>query len=121
MGIINLKDIVALATAGYKPSEIKELISLSNQSEETQKEDETKDQAEKTEQHDSGREQPEEAQKNATGTSEEDSAILSYKKKIEELEAQVAKLQSDNVHKDQSDKKEKSDEEILNDLTASFM
>ena len=30
---IGIKDIVALATAGYKPSEVKELLSLANQSE----------------------------------------------------------------------------------------
>ena len=120
----NIKDIVELAKAGYKPSEVKELLSLANQSEEKpeeKEEGEQKGKPEKTEQHEAGKEQPDEAQKNGTSAPEEDSSILSYKKQIEELEEQVKKLQSDNVHKDQSDKNEKSDEERLNEITASFM
>lgn len=119
----NIKDIVELAKAGYKPSEVKELISLANQSEDKpeEKEGEQKGKPEKTEQHEAGKEQPDEAQKNGTSAPEEDSSILSYKKQIEELEEQVKKLQSSNVHKDQSDKNEKSDEERLNEITASFM
>lgn len=118
---LNLKDIVALATAGYKVSEVKELLALANQSETPAPEGEEKVQPEKTEQHDAGREQPEEAPKNGTETPEEDSAILSYKKEIEELKKQIKELQSENVHKDNSDVKEIDEEEMLNDITASFM
>lgn len=118
---ITIKDIVALATAGYKVSEVKELLSLANQSETKSAEEGEKDQPEKTEQHEAGKEQPEEAPKKGTDTPEEDSAILSYKQKIEELEAQVQKLQSDNVHKDQSGKETKNDEDLLNELTQTYM
>ena len=120
---IGIKDIVALATAGYKPSEVKELLSLANQSEdEPAKEGEKeKDQPEKTEQHEGGKEQPQEAQKKGTDTPEDDSVILSYKRKVEELEKQVKDLQEKNVHKDQSEVKNKDDEELLNDITLSFM
>ena len=118
----NFKDIVILARAGYKVSEVKELIALSNQSEaEPAKDEGGKDQAEKTEQHEGGKEQPQEAQKNATETPEENSVILSYKKRVEELEQQVKDLQEKNVHKDNSEVKTKDDEELLNEITASFM
>lgn len=122
MGKINFKDIVTLASAGYKVSEVKELIALSNQSEaEPAKDEGEKDQAEKTQQHEDGKEQPSEVVKNATETPEENSVILSYKKKVEELEKQVKDLQEKNVHKDNSEVKTKDDEELLNEITASFM
>lgn len=117
---INLKDIVELAKAGYKPSEVKELLSLANQSEAPASE-EKNDQDKKTEQHDSGREQPEEAPKKSTDASSEEGSILSYKEKIEELEEKLRKAQSENVHKDTSDNEDKSDEEKLNEITALFM
>lgn len=120
---LSIKDIVELAKAGYKVSEVKELLSMTS-SEETDpaKEDgEQKEKAEKTEEQEAGKEQPEDAQQNATSTPKEDSSILSYKQKIEELEEKIKALQSDNVHKDQSEVKTKSDEEIANELTASYM
>ena len=119
---LNLKDIVELAKAGYKVSEVKELIALSS-SEETGSADEgdEKWKDEKTEEQEAGKEQPEEAPKKSTSKPEEDSSILSYKQKIEELEEKIKTLQSDNVHKDQSNKQEKTDEELLNELTASYM
>ena len=121
--MVNIKDIVALATAGYKVSEVKELIALANQSdtEPAKEEGEEKVQAEKTQQHEGGKEQPHEAVKNATETPEEDSVILSYKKKVEELEAQVKELQQKNVHTDNSEVKTKDEQELLNEITASFM
>ena len=119
---LNLKDIVELAKAGYKVSEVKELIALAS-SEETKpaEEGEQKEKDEKAQEQEAVKEQPEEAVQKSTSTPEEDSSILSYKKKIEELEAKVKSLQSDNVHKDQSDKQTKSDEELINELTASYM
>lgn len=119
---INFKDIVTLAAAGYKVSEVKELIALANQSEnESAKEGEKEDQSEKMEQHDTGKEQPGEAPKKETDTPEEDSVILSYKQKVEELENKVKDLQEKNVHTDLSDKKEKDDQQLLNEIAASYM
>ena len=120
---LSIKDIVELAKAGYKVSEVKELLSMAS-SEETDpaKEDgEQKEKDEKAQEQEAGKEQPEEAVQKSTSTPQEDSSILSYKKKIEELEEKIKTLQSDNVHKDQSDKQTKSDEELLNELTASYM
>lgn len=119
----NLKDIVELAKAGYKVSEVKELIALasSNETPPAKDEGEEKGKGEKTEEQEEGKEQPSEALKKPTSTPDEDSSILSYKEKIQELEEKLQKLQSDNVHKDQSEVKTKSDEELLNELTASYM
>ena len=116
---MDIKDIITLAKAGYKPSEVKELITLATQSEAPQ-EGET-DQAEKTEQHDGGEEQPQEALKNATDAPDQSSEILSYKQKIEDLENRIRELQNDKVHQDVSDKNEKSDEELMADLVRDFM
>ena len=126
---MNIADIIALAKAGYKFSEVKELMSLENQSEDKtaqgdkkDPEQEKKEQPEKTEQHEAGKEQPDKVQQNGTVTPEDADAILSYKNKIEELTEQIKKLQSDNVHTDLSDKEnEKKDEDLLDDITRSFM
>ena len=120
MGKFNLSDIVALAKQGYSVSDVKELISLAS-SQETAQDDDKKDQDEKTELHEAGKEQPEEAPKKSTDTSSDESAIDEYKKKVEELEAKLSKLQQENVTRDNSEKHEKSDEEVLNDITRSFM
>lgn len=119
----NLKDIVELAKAGYKVSEVKELIALasSNETPPAKDESEEKGKGEKAKEQEEGKEQPSEALQKPTSTPEEDSSILSYKEKIQELEEKLQKLQSDNVHKDQSEVKTKSDEELLNELTASYM
>ena len=123
---LNLTDIVALAKAGYKPSDVKELIELAlAQKEEPakEKEVETKDQAEVQVKGSSGSDQPSDETVKATGTASEDSAILSYKEKIEELEGKLSKLQSDNVHRNNFDtiKNQKSDEELLDEITRSYM
>ena len=119
----NLKDVVELAKAGYKVSEVKELIALasSNETPPAKDEGEEKGKGEKTKEQEEGKEQPSEALQKPTSTPQEDSSILSYKEKIQELEEKLQKLQSDNVHKDQSEVKTKSDEELLNELTASYM
>lgn len=120
---MNLTDIIALAKAGYKPSDVKELMSLTSSKEESPKDDEAKNQDKKTEQHEDGKEQPDEAPKKSTDDSSTDaSAIDGYKRKIEELEEKLQKLQSENVHKDNNEEDNgKSDEDIINDITRAFM
>ena len=116
---LNIMDIVALAKQGYKPSDVKELIELAS-SKEDEPETEENIQTEKTEEHEAGKEQPEEAPKKVTEDSEE-AGVIDYKKKVEELEAKISKLQADNVHKDTSDRVDKSDEDIVNEVTKMFM
>jgi len=123
---LNLTDIVALAKAGYKPSDVKELIELASAQKEEpakEKEVETKDQAEVQVKGSSGSDQPSDETVKATGTASDDSAILSYKEKIEELEGKLSKLQSDNVHRNNIEtiKNQKSDEELLDEITRSYM
>ena len=119
---MNLSDIIALAKEGYKPSDIKELMSLASSNEEKPSIEETTDiQDKKTEQHEDGKERPDEAPQKSTEDSSNVIAIDEYKKKIEELEEKVKVLQSENVHKNYEDKDKKPDEEILNDITRAFM
>lgn len=120
MGKFNLSDIVALAKQGYSVSDVKELISLAS-STETEPKEEEKGQDEKTQQHEAGKEQPEEAVQKSTDDSSKVTAIDEYKKKIEDLESKLSRLQEENVHKDNSQNKEKSDDEIMNDITRAFM
>ncbi|MBO7733505.1 MAG: hypothetical protein J6S67_13155 [Methanobrevibacter sp.] len=79
------------------------------------------EQPKKTEEQDTGREQPEGAPKNERPP-ETDDNVIDYKKKVEELENKIRDLQSANVQKDVSGQNnQKSNEDIVNDLTASFM
>lgn len=116
---LNIMDIVALAKQGYKPSDVKELIEMASSKEDDPAPEENA-QTEKPEEHDAGKEQPEEAPNKVTEDSE-DANVIDYKKKVEELEAKISKLQADNIHKDTSDNNDKSDEDIVNEVTKMFM
>lgn len=124
MGIgLNLADIVALAKQGYKVSDVKELITLAS-SEDTDSAAQEKPQDEKKEEPQESVKEPTQEKETQKSTKEpaEDSVINEYKKKIEELEEKVSKLQKDNVNRDNSSNTPgKSDEEILDDVTRSFM
>lgn len=79
------------------------------------------EQPKKTEEQDTGREQPEGASNNEQPPETVDN-VIDYKKKVEELENKIRDLQSANVQKDVSGQNnQKSNEDIVNDLTASFM
>lgn len=118
--MLNLNDIIALAKQGYKPSDIKELIELSQTEEQTQP---------APEQSQTEPEQPtadnvpetaptEETQKEGNSSAPE----VDYKKKVEELEAKLSALQKQNT-KQNADKSEnkKSDAEMFADTMRSFM
>lgn len=119
---MKLSDIIALAKQGYSVSDVKELLSLSS-SEDTDPEHQDKEVDEKTEEPEVLKDpEPEEAPKKSTPDSDKVVAIDDYKKQIDELKKQIADLQQDNVHKDVSGKKDdKSDIDILDDITRSFM
>lgn len=117
---IGFKDIVALATAGYKPADIKELIELSkvtNTPEET---------SEETETH-------EELTNSVQNATEEDQEIvtddsLDYKKKFEEaenklheIEDKLLKLQKANTKEKIADSDKKSDSQKFADAMKNFM
>lgn len=124
MSGISLADIVALAKQGYKVSDVKELIALASSEETPPKDQDDKPKGEKTEQPPEKEKEPSKSEALQKPTEDPDkvTAIDEYKKKIEELENKVQKLQSDNVNKDNSGKHpDKTDEEILDDITRSFM
>lgn len=124
MGILDeMKDIVTLSKeSGISLSEAMNLYKMYNKaSSEDNKPESKAQQSEKTEEQDTGKEQPEGAPKNELPP-KVDGNVIDYKKKVEELEGKLEKLQAENVNKDVSGiKNQKTDEEIMNDLTRSFM
>ena len=119
-----LKEIVALSKeSGITLSEAISLYreyqqAHSGGNEPAPKEEE---QPKKTEEQDTGKEQPEGAPNNEQPP-EAEGSVIDYKKRAEELEQKISDLQKENVRKDVSGQDtRKSDEEIVNSLTASFM
>lgn len=118
---MNLKDIIALAKAGYSVSDVKELISLSS-SEDPGPAEQEKTPDEKTEEPETGKDTASREPEKSTEDPAKVIAIDEYKKQIDDLKKQVKDLQEKNTHKDVSgNKNEKSNEEIINDITRSFM
>lgn len=115
--MLNLNDIIALAKQGYKPSDVKELIELSQTVEASEADQEQPKEMPETEAE--VKEAPkEEEQKESAQTAE----IVDYKKKVEELEKKLSDLQKANT-KQNADKSEnkKSDAELFADVVKSFM
>lgn len=74
----------------------------------------------KTEEPENGKEQPEQAPEKEETKKDPDN-VIDYKKKVEELEKKLENLQQENRNKDVSDSSKKTDEDIINDITRSFM
>lgn len=114
---LNLTDIVALAKAGYKPNDVKELISLSADSEKPKEEKPSETlaegQAEVTE--------PEKATEQPEKASKEPEEVLQYKQQIEELNKKLQEAQQANVSKDVAPANVKSDFDTCVDLMTSFL
>lgn len=121
--MLKLDDIFALAKQGYKPSDIKELIELSKEAE--VKAEELPDQEIETQKDNKDDQTPSHTvapEDGKTSEDSEDSKIVDYKKKVEELEKKISDLQKANTQKsiaDTGDKK--SDSEVIADLMKSFM
>ena len=125
MGIINeLKDIVALSKeAGISLSESISLYKMyqKDSSEDKKPDAEEKQEPKKTEEQDTGKEQPEGAPENEPQPEHKDN-VIDYKSKYEEIEKKLEKLQQENAARDISGSEtKKSDEDIINDITRSFM
>lgn len=123
MAKLNLSDIVALAKSGYSVSDVKELISLSSSDDTPQEQEEKPKDEKEARTQESGKEPPQEPEpKKSTEAPADASAIDEYKKEIEKLKDQISNLQKENVNRDNSGKDPgKSDEDILDDITRSFM
>lgn len=111
---MNITDIIALAKAGYKKADIKELLELEtdnpNNSESKPTETQTEGAPEVTE------------EKNVTVQPESKEPELDYKALYEQSQAELKKAQQKNINKDVSNVQQgPSDMDILNDITASFM
>lgn len=118
--MLKLDDIFALAKQGYKPSDIKELIELSKEAEVTKESDSS------TQEENNNDETPSHentvAPEDEKQTKEaEDSKIVDYKKKVEELEKTISDLQKANTRKNVADTDTPSDSEVVADLFKSFM
>ena len=126
---MNLKDIIALAKAGYSVSDVKELISMTSSDDPEPAAQEEKPKDEKTEEPETGKDTASEAPEKSTedpakviAIDEYKKQIDEYKKQIDDLKKQVKDLQEKNTHKDVSgNKDDKSDEDVINDITRSFM
>lgn len=85
------------------------------------KPEEDKSKPQKTEEQRNGQEQPEPAPNSEQETPKDDN-VIDYKKKVEELEEKIKTLQDQNTKKDLSGKdSQKSDADIVNELTSAFM
>lgn len=111
---MNLTDIISLAKAGYKPSDIKDLISLADDKDIPKEDKPVEHPAE---------EAPEVTdEQNATEEPETKEPEIDYKARCAELEKKLKDAQKANVNKDVSNSKnEKTDFENLVDITSSFM
>lgn len=110
---MNLTDIIALAKQGYKPSDIKELLSLAA-TDSAEKEDPGPDQSVPAEQAPGDSEESEEVQ----DKQEENPADPDYKKLYEDLKKET---QRKNVRENSQQQEEKTLDEKMADLIRSIM
>ena len=122
--IEELKDIVTLSKeAGISLSESINLYKMYQEDSSEDKKPAAKEKQwpEKTEEQDTGKEQPEGAQKNEPQPEQKDN-VIDYKSKYEEIERKLENLQRENASRDVSgSENKKSDIDIINDITRSFM
>lgn len=115
-----LSDIAALARAGYKVSEVKELLQLSKQPEaapEAAAPNPEKDQAQPEPQND---DKPDAKKTEKKPAEPEPKANDANEEKIKALQEQIKKLQEQNASRDNSGTKPDTEKQ-LQDLVASFM
>ena len=125
MSKISFRDIIDLAKAGYKPSDVKELIQMAETSSSSSSDNTA--QADAAPETKSGAEQSEEKEENkevssSTESADEDKKIADLEAKIVDLTEKLSKAQSDNVRSDMADASDEKDAAtILSELATSFM
>lgn len=103
---MKFSEIITLAKQGYKPGDIKELMSLADPEEEkADPEPEKKETEPEKKNPEPEKKEPEE----------------NYKVIVEKLKKQIADLQQQNTRTDISREQFKTDQEILNDLYKSII
>lgn len=105
---MKLTDIIALATKGYKPSDIRELIELAKESEAVPEVSETEEAA---------AEEPEEKAPEIDYAAE----IEKLRKENEKIRADLQKAQQANIRSAVPESKKESDEDIIKDICLTFM
>ena len=119
MGRISFNDIVALAKAGYKPGDVKELITLSEMAEQSQQE-EPQGAAPATDEPKSVSPEPKVVTENAEPAKPEEA--VDYKKLYEQTQEDLKKAQAANIKKDSSSADQGKDPvKDLTDLVASYL
>ena len=110
---MNIKDIVELAKAGYKPNEVKELMKMSeqqNQNESEQNHDESK------QNHDESEQNHDESEQNH----DESNEISKLNEKIAELEKELKVAQEHNRRSGGNQHEELAPEDYLKDVMRNF-
>ena len=118
MGKISFKDVVELAKAGYKPADVKELISLSEMADQS-KQEEPQGAAPAEIEPKSVSPEPDRAPENKEPEKPEEA--VDYKKLYEQSQEDLKKAQAANIKKDSSPADQGKDPyKNLTDLVASY-
>ena len=120
MGLLN--DIAALAKAGYTVAEVRELMQLAQDPEQTKKPEPETTPKEEEKPEPEKLQEPEKKEKASSEPSKDPAPLqsLDQSKEIEELKKQLAAAQAENRKQDRSENV-KSSEDLVKDLVLSFM
>ena len=118
MGKISFKDIVELAKAGYKPVDVKELISLSEMAEQSKLE-EPQGATPAIDEPKSASPEPDKAPENKEPVKPEEA--VDYKKLYEQSQEDLKKAQAANIKKDAAPAQAPDPMNNLKDLVSSFL
>ena len=119
VGKISFKDVVELAKAGYKPADVKELISLSEMADQS-KQEEPQGATPAIDEPKSASPEPKVVTENAVPAKPEET--VDYKKLYEQSQEDLKKAQAANIKKDSSAADQGKDPvKDLTDLVASYL
>ena len=118
MGKISFNDIVALAKAGYKPADVKELISLSEMADQS-KQEEPQGAMPAIDEPKSTSPEPDRVPENKEPEKPEEA--VDYKKLYEQSKEDLKKAQAANIKKDAAPAQAPDPMNNLKDLVSSFL
>lgn len=118
----DLKEIITVSKdSGMSLSEVIQLMKMTSSKDEQPPKKADTEPPKKVEEPKEGKQEPYQEPQKEVGKPSEDETVIDYKKKVEELEQKISDLQKDNLSKDLSDKNTKTNDEIIDDITRSFM
>ena len=118
VGKISFKDVVELAKAGYKPADVKELISLSEMADQS-KQEEPQGAMPAIDEPKSASPEPDRAPENKEPEKPEEA--VDYKKLYEQSQEDLKKAQAANIKKDAAPAQAPDPMNNLKDLVSSFL